>query len=176
MDLVHDALSDWDFLIRGLRLQLQESLGLERLKALLYNECVRVELQQDNGVWTALWEFPAFMVPCGDGVRPDGWKPPEAGHVGPGYGALEASYPPLHSPQRVRASRTRFWFPQPAILVVEVAPRYSFDGTTGEAGEVPPGIGLTMLCWFAKTGMYLIQAFDPNWKPYAPIVKDWEQE
>ena len=108
---------DWDFTIHDVRLCIDESKGLtfDQVKDLLYTGVVLLEWYE-HGVWSALAQWPAFMLGTGGlGVLSKPVPPPAPDGEGTSYRSLHA----LSAPQPVRAARTRITFPASAYIVLD---------------------------------------------------------
>lgn len=109
------APDDWDCEVFAVRLFIDPDVGFDSAKRLLYENEVKLEWHE-GGKWQAIGVWPAWSLPCGTGIRIDG--APEAPTDGFGIHAGRFS-PPL----RVRAARTRLWFPEPAWGFVDLMAR-----------------------------------------------------
>jgi len=107
---------DWDCELYRCRLCLIEPISYADAMKLLSEGTVRVE-EYEGGAWreVARW-WPAWQLPCGSGIpmTPDYRTQPDAM---PSRELLAGRFLPA---RRVRAARTRVWFPERAWFVVDV--------------------------------------------------------
>jgi hypothetical protein len=103
---------DWDCEVLLVRLYVGHDIGLDSVKRLLYENEVKLEWHE-GGAWSAIGVWPAWSLPCGTGVRIDGTPETPTDGLGGHAGRFDP-------PQRVRAGRTRLWFPEPAWGFIDV--------------------------------------------------------